>query len=223
VAGCIYICFSVWLQRLALDGCIPSFFAATNKWRNTNHNIGISFFLICASLVVVLQGDISQLSGIFALAFLSVMVCNHTPLTCNSSRVPTPLFTFSLSSHISLLLSLYISLSLSLSPPLHISRPALPTVNKTKSLLLHALQFYFCLLLCCCYVQTLFAICCVLIKVKRSKIRRSVFASSWHIACGFLLVTWGLLGTIMRSITIFGFFVRRHAHINQGMPECSAS
>lgn len=62
------------MKRLALDRCLPQFFLATNKWRGTNHVITLSFYGLCASLLLILDGNITELSGVFAVAFLSVMV-----------------------------------------------------------------------------------------------------------------------------------------------------
>lgn len=59
--------------RMAGDRCLPEFFQQTNAWRGTPHySIGL-FFCICASMCVILEGDITMLSAIYSLAFLLVM------------------------------------------------------------------------------------------------------------------------------------------------------
>eukprot|EP00466_Bigelowiella_natans_P003717 jgi/Bigna1/84015/fgenesh1_pg.120_\ len=49
-------------RRLALDSCVPEFLLAQNKWRGTNHWIIIGFFLVCCSMLSILQGDTAVLS-----------------------------------------------------------------------------------------------------------------------------------------------------------------
>ncbi len=70
------------IQRLALDKCLPQFFLAKNRIRGTNHNIAIGFYIVCASLFLLLDGSLAVLSGVFALAWLAVMVRTTVPGAC---------------------------------------------------------------------------------------------------------------------------------------------
>ncbi|DBA01630.1 TPA: hypothetical protein N0F65_011386 [Lagenidium giganteum] len=61
-------------QRLSIDRVLPRFLMIKNNWRNTNHFIIIAYFLVASSLVVALNGDTATLAGVFAFAFLGVMM-----------------------------------------------------------------------------------------------------------------------------------------------------
>jgi len=52
---------------------MPNFFLHRNSWRNTAHFIIIAFFLLTSSLYLFLQKDVQTLSGVYTVAFLSVM------------------------------------------------------------------------------------------------------------------------------------------------------
>lgn len=69
-----YVGVTGLVRRLAMDQVMPKFMLATNKWRGTNHVIVLSFFLVCTSLLFALNGNVATLSGVFTIAFLSVMV-----------------------------------------------------------------------------------------------------------------------------------------------------
>jgi amino acid transporter len=60
-------------KRLAGDRCLPNFLLAANKWRNTNHWLIISFFLICTSMYLLLDGEVESLSAVYTVSFLCVM------------------------------------------------------------------------------------------------------------------------------------------------------
>ncbi|KAG2502344.1 hypothetical protein JM16_009703, partial [Phytophthora kernoviae] len=60
-------------QRLAIDRVLPSILLRTNSCRGTNHFIILSFFIVTASLVFILDAQVNVLSGVFALAFLTVL------------------------------------------------------------------------------------------------------------------------------------------------------
>jgi len=60
-------------QRMAGDRCLPEFFAAMNSWRNTPHYTILVFFGVCASMCIVLDGNITLLSAIYSISFLLVM------------------------------------------------------------------------------------------------------------------------------------------------------
>jgi amino acid transporter len=62
------------LRQMAMDRCFPSIFLRTNRLRGTNHYIIICFFIVCVSMILVLgQGQIANLAGVYTISFLSVM------------------------------------------------------------------------------------------------------------------------------------------------------
>uniref|UniRef100_M4C380 Amino acid permease/ SLC12A domain-containing protein n=1 Tax=Hyaloperonospora arabidopsidis (strain Emoy2) TaxID=559515 RepID=M4C380_HYAAE len=69
-----YVGINGLLQRLAIDRVFPSFLLKANTCRGTNHFIILAFFVVAASLVFILNAEVTVLSGVFALAFLSVLL-----------------------------------------------------------------------------------------------------------------------------------------------------
>ncbi|CAI5701033.1 unnamed protein product [Peronospora effusa] len=68
-----YVGITGLVRRLAFDRVLPAFLTYTNKWRGTNHYIILLFFVLQASLVIVLHADATVLAGVFTFAFLGVM------------------------------------------------------------------------------------------------------------------------------------------------------
>lgn len=64
VSGLVY--------RMTTDGCFPSAFAKVNK-KGSYPYIVIAFFALCTSILLLTQGDLLSLSGVYTIAFLSVM------------------------------------------------------------------------------------------------------------------------------------------------------
>lgn len=60
-------------RRMAMDRVLPQFLLKTNRLRGTNHFIIIGFFLLSSSLVLITNGNVSVLGGVYTVAFLSVM------------------------------------------------------------------------------------------------------------------------------------------------------
>ncbi|CAE8596144.1 unnamed protein product [Polarella glacialis] len=60
-------------RRLALDRIMPPWFLVTNELRGTNHVIIISFCVLAVSLRLLVS-DMSVLGGVYAIAFLGVMM-----------------------------------------------------------------------------------------------------------------------------------------------------
>ena len=60
-------------RRLAMDGCLPQLLLKTNRWRGTNHYIILGFLLICVTLYLVLNGDVTSLANVYSVSFLCVM------------------------------------------------------------------------------------------------------------------------------------------------------
>lgn len=62
------------IKQLALDRCLPNFFLQTNTITGTNHWIVVVFFVLCVVLYTMTNGDVLILSGVFAIAFLMVLL-----------------------------------------------------------------------------------------------------------------------------------------------------
>jgi amino acid transporter len=60
------------VQRMALDQCLPQFLLKKNR-RGTSHRIIISFFVLCSSILLVTQGSLLSLAGVYTISFLGVM------------------------------------------------------------------------------------------------------------------------------------------------------
>ncbi len=60
------------IQRMALDGCLPSFLTKQNSKGSYPVTV-ISFFVLCSSILLVTGGDLLSLAGVYTIAFLGVM------------------------------------------------------------------------------------------------------------------------------------------------------
>ena len=60
-------------RRLAMDGCLPELLLRTNRWRGTNHYIVLGFLVICVTLYLLLNGDVTSLANVYSVSFLCVM------------------------------------------------------------------------------------------------------------------------------------------------------
>ncbi|GEC72097.1 amino acid/polyamine/organocation transporter, APC superfamily [Flavobacterium flevense] len=60
------------LNRMTLDRILPNYFLKQNK-RGSNYRIIISFLLLCVSVLVVTEGNIVVLAGVYTFSFLAVM------------------------------------------------------------------------------------------------------------------------------------------------------
>lgn len=61
------------VHRMALDRCLPQFLLKTNRF-GTQYRIVIAFFLLAVSILLVTQGRLTELAGVYTISFLSVMV-----------------------------------------------------------------------------------------------------------------------------------------------------
>lgn len=62
------------IKQLASDRCLPYFLLKENKIFGTNHWISLSFFLLCVTLYLITNGDVTILSGVFSISFLMVLI-----------------------------------------------------------------------------------------------------------------------------------------------------
>ncbi|RLN48984.1 hypothetical protein BBJ28_00015606 [Nothophytophthora sp. Chile5] len=69
-----YVGINGLVQRLAIDRVLPSFLLKQNSCRGSNHFIILSYFAVASSLVFILDAQVDALSGVFALAFLGVLM-----------------------------------------------------------------------------------------------------------------------------------------------------
>ncbi len=80
------------LERITLDRIMPNFFLKKNK-RGSSYRIIILFFLLCLSVLLITNGDVKLLAGVYALSFLSVMslfVIGNMLLKIKRKRLPRP-------------------------------------------------------------------------------------------------------------------------------------
>ena len=61
------------VRRMTLDRCLPQFLLKTNR-RGSTYRIVIAFFLLSVSVLLVTEGKVEALAGVYTLSFLSVMV-----------------------------------------------------------------------------------------------------------------------------------------------------
>ncbi|WP_035557557.1 APC family permease [Hymenobacter sp. IS2118] len=60
------------MKRMTLDRILPQFFLKENK-RGSNYVILITFFLLCVSVLLITNGQLGPLAGVYTISFLSVM------------------------------------------------------------------------------------------------------------------------------------------------------
>lgn len=68
-----FIGVSGLVERITLDRVLPPFLLKKNK-RGSAYRIAIAFFLLCVSILLITEGKLSALAGVYTIAFLSVMV-----------------------------------------------------------------------------------------------------------------------------------------------------
>ncbi|MGQ7945481.1 APC family permease [Flavobacterium sp. WC2509] len=60
------------LKRMTLDRILPNYFLKENK-NGSNYRIIISFLILCVSVLIVTEGDLVSLAGVYTFSFLAVM------------------------------------------------------------------------------------------------------------------------------------------------------
>ncbi|CAG8785663.1 9712_t:CDS:2, partial [Dentiscutata erythropus] len=61
------------IHRMASDHLLPQFLLNRNRFTNTYHWIILSFLVFCITLFTIVGGNVTSLSGVFAVSFLSVL------------------------------------------------------------------------------------------------------------------------------------------------------
>ena len=68
-----YIGVGGLVERMTLDRILPPLFLKRNK-SGIPYRITIAFFVLCCSILVITNGELGALAGVYTIAFLSVMV-----------------------------------------------------------------------------------------------------------------------------------------------------
>ena len=87
-----YVGVTGLVHRMTLDRCLPQFLLKTNR-RGTTYLIMIAFFLLCVSILLITQGNLSALAGVYTISFLSVMALfgfGNILLKVKRNRLPRP-------------------------------------------------------------------------------------------------------------------------------------
>jgi hypothetical protein len=80
------------LERMALDRIMPPFFLKKNK-RGSSYRIIIMFLMLAISVLLITQGNVKLLAGVYTISFLSVMALfgiGNILLKVRRSQLPRP-------------------------------------------------------------------------------------------------------------------------------------
>lgn len=80
------------LKRMTLDRILPNFFLKENK-NGSNYRIIISFLILCISVLIVTEGDLDSLAGVYTFSFLAVMALfgiGNLLLKIKRKKLPRP-------------------------------------------------------------------------------------------------------------------------------------
>ena len=80
------------MQRMALDRILPKLLLKKKK-KGSAYFIPLMFFLLCTSILLITQGNLAKLAGVYTIAFLSVMCLfgiGNILLKVNRKRLPRP-------------------------------------------------------------------------------------------------------------------------------------
>ncbi|MEJ2188964.1 MAG: APC family permease [Acidobacteriota bacterium] len=87
-----YVGVTGLVKRMTLDRCLPQVLLRTNRL-GTTHLIIIAFFLLAVSVLLLTQGDLGALAGVYTISFLSVMALfgiGNILLKVKRARLPRP-------------------------------------------------------------------------------------------------------------------------------------
>ncbi|MBC6990765.1 APC family permease [Hymenobacter sp. BT491] len=82
------------MQRMALDRILPQAFLKENR-RKSNYIILITFFVLCISVLLITQGELGPLAGVYTISFLSVMAffaIGNFLLKSKRPKLPRPVY-----------------------------------------------------------------------------------------------------------------------------------
>ena len=80
------------VERMALDRILPNILLKKNK-KGSSYLIFITFFLLSVSILILTEGDLEALAGVYTIAFLGVMILfgiGNMLLKINRSKLPRP-------------------------------------------------------------------------------------------------------------------------------------
>ncbi len=80
------------MKRMALDRILPQFFLKENK-RGSSYRIMITFFILCVSVLLVTEGELAPLAGVYTISFLLVMAffaVGNLMLKIRRKKLPRP-------------------------------------------------------------------------------------------------------------------------------------
>ncbi|MEO8794840.1 MAG: APC family permease [Daejeonella sp.] len=80
------------IKRMTLDRILPQFLLKENK-KGSSPRILIMFFLLCMSVLLITQGELGPLAGVYTISFLLVMIYfgfGNFLLKIKRSRLPRP-------------------------------------------------------------------------------------------------------------------------------------
>lgn len=80
------------LERMTLDRILPQFFLKKNK-KGSSYRIILMFFFLSISVLLITNGDVKLLAGVYTISFLSVMVLfgvGNILLKVKRSKLPRP-------------------------------------------------------------------------------------------------------------------------------------
>ena len=80
------------LERMTLDRIMPPFFLKKNK-KGSSHRIIIMFFILCISVLLITNGNVKLLAGVYTISFLSVMTLfglGNIFLKIRRTKLPRP-------------------------------------------------------------------------------------------------------------------------------------
>lgn len=80
------------VERMALDRILPKQLLKKNN-RGSSYRIFILFFLLSTSILIITQGDLKSLAGVYTIAFLCVMILfgiGNMLLKINRKKLPRP-------------------------------------------------------------------------------------------------------------------------------------
>lgn len=87
-----FIGVSGLLERMTLDRILPQFFLKKNK-RGSSYRIIIMFLLLSISVLLITNGNVKLLAGVYTISFLSVMILfgvGNILLKVKRSKLPRP-------------------------------------------------------------------------------------------------------------------------------------
>ena len=87
-----YVGVTGLVRRMTLDRCLPQFFLKTNR-RGSSHRIIVAFFLLGVSVLLITEGRLEALAGVYAISFLAVMALfglGNVLLKVKRARLPRP-------------------------------------------------------------------------------------------------------------------------------------